>query len=78
MSRRGVLYVARVPPRMGPGIIKSLLSPYGDVTRVYLVAEDKSARKRRQRMGGSGRGVRYTEGWVEFAERKVAKRVAAG
>ncbi|KAL3811764.1 hypothetical protein ACHAXA_008038 [Cyclostephanos tholiformis] len=59
---------------MGPAKVKTLLSDFGEVTRVYLVEEDKSSRKRRRKAGGSG-GKRYHEGWVEFESRKVARRV---
>ena len=75
LRRRGILYVARLPPpRMNPAKIKSILSEFGTVTRVYLAEEDKTARTRRKRLGGGG-GKRYTEGWVEFENKKVAKRV---
>lgn len=75
LKKRGVVYVARIPPRMTPTKIKSLLGEYGEVCRVYLVEEDKAARNRRKKQGGSG-SKRYTEGWVEFAKKRVAKHVA--
>ena len=75
LRKRGVLYVARVPPRMTPTKVKSLLSEFGEVTRVYLVQEDKTIRQRRKKQGGSG-SKRFTEGWVEFAKKHVAKHVA--
>lgn len=77
LKKRGVLYIARIPPRMGPSKVKTLLSEFGVVTRVYLEEEDKAARKRRQRATGSkSGGKRYKEGWVEYEDKKVAKRVA--
>lgn len=77
LKKRGVLYIARIPPRMGPSKVKTLLSDFGVVTRVYLEEEDKAARKRRQRATGSkSGGKRYKEGWVEYEDKKVAKRVA--
>ena len=75
LKKRGVIYVARVPPRMTPTKLKSLLSEFGEITRVYLVEEDKSFRQRRRKQGGSG-AKRYTEGWVEFAKKRIAKNVA--
>lgn len=77
LRRRGVLYVARIPPRMGPAKIKTLLSDFGTVTRVYLVEEDKSTRKRRRKLAGASGagGKRYREGWVEFEKKSVAKLV---
>jgi len=76
LRKRGVLYIARIPPRMNPTKIKSLLSDFGTVTRVYLVEEDKSVRKRRQKQSGGGAGgKRYVEGWVEMENKSVAKRL---
>jgi ESF2/ABP1 family protein len=75
LRKRGVVYIARIPPRMNPTKLKALLSDFGDVTRIYLVEEDASNRKRRRKNGGSG-SKRYTEGWVEFGQKKIAKVVA--
>ena len=77
LRRRGVLYIARIPPRMGPAKIKTLLSEFGTVTRVYLVEEDRAARKRRRRLAGSGGagGKRYTEGWAEFENKRDARLI---
>lgn len=66
LARRGVVYLAHIPPRLNPAKVKQLLSQHGTVTRVYLQPADS---KRHQQ--------RYTEGWIEFADRKVARRVAA-
>lgn len=78
LRKRGVIFLARVPPRMGPTKIKQILSDFGIVTRIYLEPEDKAAKKRRQRATGSkSGGKRYKEGWIEYEEKKVAKRVAS-
>ena len=74
LSKRGILYLSRIPPRMGPSKVKSLLSDFGPISRIYLVEEDKVVRKKRRKAGGSG-CKRYTEGWVEFESKKIAKRV---
>ncbi|EED92395.1 predicted protein, partial [Thalassiosira pseudonana CCMP1335] len=74
LEKRGILYLSRVPPRMGPAKVKTLLSDFGNITRVYLVEEDKTIRKKRRKAGGSG-FKRYTEGWVEFESKKDAKLV---
>jgi ESF2/ABP1 family protein len=76
LKKRGVLYIARIPPKMTPTKIKSLLSEFCEVTRVYLVQEDASVRKRRKKEHGRSGGKRYTEGWVEMSSKKKAKRVA--
>lgn len=37
---------------------------------------DESVRKKRKKFGGSGRKA-FTEGWVEFKDKKIAKKVAS-
>lgn len=75
LARRGVLYLARIPPRMTPTKIKFLLQEF-NVTRIFLQQEDPTKRKARRRKTGKDTGKRYTEGWIEFADKKVAKQVA--
>lgn len=41
----------------------------------YILRADTSVRKRRRKFGGNKKR-NYTEGWVEFAHRRVAKYVA--
>lgn len=76
LKKRGVIYVARIPPRMTPTKLKTILSDFGEVTRVFCQEEDAAKRKRRRKATGNG-SKRYVEGWVEYASKKVAKRVAA-
>ena len=77
LKKRGVVYVARIPPRMTPTKVKSLLSDFGTrVTRVFLAEEDAAVRKRRRKLTGNASSKRYVEGWVEFESKKVAKHVA--
>ena len=79
LDARGVIYLSRLPPKLSVSKLKQLLSQHGAITRLYLQREDKSVGKRRARLaGGSKRGKRFTEGWVEFSKKKVAKRVAGG
>ncbi|TMW61065.1 hypothetical protein Poli38472_014526 [Pythium oligandrum] len=75
VAKRGVVYISRVPPYMKPEKLKHLLSKYGDINRIYLVPEDKVQQKKRVAAGGN-RKTKYTEGWVEFENKKVAKTVA--
>ncbi|KAG6964008.1 hypothetical protein JG688_00007893 [Phytophthora aleatoria] len=74
-ERRGVVYIARVPPFMKPEKLRHLLGKYGELNRIYLVPEDKALHKKRVSSGGNRR-QKYTEGWIEFEDKKVAKRVA--
>ncbi|CAI7841382.1 unnamed protein product, partial [Closterium sp. NIES-54] len=74
--KTGVCYLSRIPPRMKPLKLRHLLSPYAEILRIYLTPEDPAARQRRRAAGGS-RNKNFTEGWVEFARKRDAKRVAA-
>ena len=79
LRKRGVIYIARIPPRMTPTKLKSLLGDFGtEVTRIYLVEEDPTVRKRRKQNSTNGKsgGKRYNEGWVEFESKKFAKHIA--
>ena len=75
LEKRGVVYLARVPPFMKPNKARDLLSQYGEVTRLFLQEEDPAVRVRRRKHGGNA-SKQFTEGWVEYAEKKVARSVA--
>jgi ESF2/ABP1 family protein len=75
LQARGVMYLSRVPPFMKPNKLRELLQPYGEITRLYIQEEDASVRKRRQKNGGNG-SKQFVEGWIEYAEKRIAKDVA--
>eukprot|EP00877_Chromochloris_zofingiensis_P009867 jgi/Chrzof1/5133/Cz15g12190.t1 len=75
-ERRGIIYVSRIPPHMKPQKLRQLLSQYGEVGRIYCTPEDPLARKKRKQKGGNT-GKNFTEGWVEFEDKHIAKQVAA-
>nr|CAB3455238.1 unnamed protein product [Digitaria exilis] len=70
-GKRGVCYLSRVPPHMNPSHIRQMLSKYGEVLRIYLVPEGQGHRKHT-----IVKAKAYSEGWIEFAKKSVAKRVA--
>eukprot|EP00929_Paragymnodinium_shiwhaense_P002427 TRINITY_DN102664_c0_g1_i1.p1 TRINITY_DN102664_c0_g1~~TRINITY_DN102664_c0_g1_i1.p1 ORF type:complete len:291 (+),score=69.25 TRINITY_DN102664_c0_g1_i1:53-925(+) len=74
-GREGVLHLGSVPTAMKPEKLRHMMEQFGEVGRVYLQPEDKTDRQRRKKLGGN-RKQRYTEGWVEFLDRKVARGVA--
>jgi len=71
----GVVYMSRLPPFMKPAKIRNIFSQYGEVGRLFLQPEDVSVRKKRKKHGGSGRKL-FTEGWIEFKDKCIAKAVA--
>ena len=74
IKRSGVVYLSRVPPFMKPTKLRSLLEPYGVINRIFLSPEDPASHTRRVRNGGNKKRS-YTDGWIEFANKKDAKHV---
>ncbi|KAK6588264.1 hypothetical protein RS030_6774 [Cryptosporidium xiaoi] len=73
---RGIIYISRIPPKMGPHHIREIMSKFGEVDRIFLRPEDKSKHEQRVKMR-RGNYIRYIDGWVEFKNKKVAKSVAS-
>jgi len=73
-NRTGVVYLSKIPPFMKPIKIRHLLSRYAKIGRIYLAAEDEKIAHRRKKYGGN-RKRNYTEGWVEFLDKREAKLV---
>lgn len=38
-NKKGVCYLSRIPPKMDPLKLRQLLSPYGEIKRIYLAPE---------------------------------------
>lgn len=74
-DKSGVIYLSRVPPFMKPAVLRSLLTPYGAIGRIFLTPEPSTSRTQRLRSGGTRRKL-YLDGWVEFLKKKDAKFVA--
>ncbi|KRX26575.1 Activator of basal transcription 1 [Trichinella nelsoni] len=65
----GIIYMSTIPYSMTVKQVRDILECYGTIGRIYFhkeQVEGKNGQKRRK----------YTEGWVEFADKRVAKRVA--
>ena len=60
---------------MKPMKVKSLLSHFGEIGRIFLSPEDPKVYARRVRFGGNKKR-NFEEGWVEFKSKKVASLVA--
>lgn len=71
----GILYLGHIPPRLRPKHVRNLLSVYGEIGRIFLQPEGREVRRRKKKSGL--RRCDFTEGWVEFRDKRVAKRVAA-
>ncbi len=51
-----------------------MLEQHGKLGRLYLAPEAPSLRAKRKKHKGNT-GKNFTEGWVEFADKRVAKQV---
>ncbi|EHK99587.1 putative Pre-rRNA-processing protein ESF2 [Glarea lozoyensis 74030] len=72
IKRSGVVYLSRIPPFMKPTKLRSLLEPFGEINRIFLSPEDPSSHARRVKNGGNKKRS-FTDGWVEFVNKKDAK-----
>lgn len=74
--RKGVLFMSRVPPNMTIPKLRRMLSGFGgQVERIYLRPEEDGARERRKKAGGNRR-LQFLDGWIEFSDKRHAKRLA--
>ncbi|XP_053616707.1 uncharacterized protein LOC128678863 [Plodia interpunctella] len=69
--KRGIIYLSTIPPFMNVAKIREIFSEFGDVGRIFLQPSGKIGEKRKRVPN------QFTEGWVEFEKKKVAKEVAA-
>ncbi|TDL29173.1 hypothetical protein BD410DRAFT_709584 [Rickenella mellea] len=74
-DRAGVVYISRIPPGMRPTKVRHLMSAYGEIGRVYLQQEDPKRAYLRKKYT-STKKAHFTEGWVEFKDKRVARSVA--
>ncbi|XP_048066516.1 activator of basal transcription 1 [Megalobrama amblycephala] len=70
----GIVYIGHIPPRLRPKHMRNMLSVYGEIGRVFLQPEDRRVKKKKKKAGN--RSSSFTEGWVEFRDKRIAKRVA--
>ncbi|KAF7819496.1 pre-rRNA-processing protein ESF2 [Senna tora] len=75
-DKRGVCYLSRIPPHMDHVKLRHILSQYGDIQRIYLAPEGDSAAQAPSKGSRGSRDRAFSEGWVEFTNKTVAKRVA--
>ncbi|KAG7662557.1 ESF2 [[Candida] subhashii] len=76
IKRTGVCYLSRIPPYMKPSKLRSVLSRFGAIDRLFLKPEDSAIYHKRVKYGGNKK-KNFTEGWVEFVNKKDAKLCAS-
>ena len=76
IKKTGVCYLSRIPPYMKPSTLRTILSKFGKVDRLFLKPEDAATYNKRVKYGGNKK-KNYTEGWVEFVKKREAKICAS-
>ncbi len=69
----GILYLSSIPPGFNVSQTTMFFAQFGQVGRVFLQPDPVEKAKSR-----NGMARHFTEGWVEFASKRVAKEVAEG
>ncbi|KAK0525445.1 RNA-binding ATPase activator esf2 [Tilletia horrida] len=72
--KKGIIYISSIPHGMTPPKVRHLLGGFGDIERIYL--HDGTQGKFGSEQSKRRSSAHYTEGWVEFAKKRVAKQVA--
>lgn len=76
-KQRGIVFISRLPPLVGPQKVREILSKFGALDRIFFKKESEESYKvRKQRTGNHAGGVRYEGGWVEFLDKRHAKKAA--
>ncbi|KAJ3089426.1 RNA-binding ATPase activator esf2 [Physocladia obscura] len=75
VNNTGLCYISRLPPFMTPQKLRQLLAQHGSLGRLYAAPEDAKTAYRRKKYRGNKR-INYTEAWVEFEDKKVARQTA--
>lgn len=73
IKKSGVVYLSRIPPFMKPQKLRSLLTPFGEINRIFMTPEDPASHTRRVKSGGNKKRS-FTDGWVEFMNKSDAKK----
>ena len=76
-SKRGVIYLSRIPPFMRPATVRTLLSSCGQITQLFLTPEAPTTYAARKSRGGNKKRS-FIDGWVEFQHKRHAKACVDG
>ena len=72
---RGVVFIGHIPPVLSAQKVRTLLSKWGEIGRVFLRPED-SSKTRARKLDTGKRRVRYVDGYVEFMDKRKGKKCA--
>ncbi|RZC33577.1 pre-rRNA-processing protein esf2 [Asbolus verrucosus] len=74
--KRGIIYLSTIPPYMNVTKMREVFSEFGKVGRVYLQLADADSKNSVKKSKQKKFAKKFTEGWVEFERKSVAKKVA--
>ncbi|XP_016995125.2 uncharacterized protein [Drosophila takahashii] len=72
--KRGIIYISNIPKHMNVTRLREILAEYGTIGRVYLQPEKLSSAKAKKNKR-KRYNIHFTEGWVEFESKRVAKQI---
>ncbi|KAJ8965180.1 hypothetical protein NQ314_004323 [Rhamnusium bicolor] len=72
--KRGIIYLSTIPPYMNVSKIREVFGEYGQLGRVYLQLADPESTLEKKKKRNIAK--KFTEGWVEFERKSIAKKVA--
>ncbi|XP_078269243.1 activator of basal transcription 1 [Rhinoraja longicauda] len=70
----GVIYLGYLPPGLELCLMRKMMASFGEVGRIFL--QPAVAKRARRKRKTRGLGKNFIEGWVEYQNKAVAKRVA--
>ncbi|KAL3280798.1 hypothetical protein HHI36_004030 [Cryptolaemus montrouzieri] len=77
VPKRGIIYISSIPPYMNVTQIREYFGEFGTLGRVYLQLEDsKKHAKPGEKKSKRKVAKKFSEGWVEYEKKSVAKEVA--
>ncbi|KAJ9593396.1 hypothetical protein L9F63_015100 [Diploptera punctata] len=68
----GIIYISTLPKYMNVTKVREIFGSYGEIDRVYLQPTETGDDKKKKKKFAK----HFTEGWVEFKSKRVAKQVA--
>lgn len=72
-EKRGIIFLSTIPKFMNVTKVREIFGEFGEVDRVFLQPEEQKHGPKKKKKPSK----HFTEGWVEFKKKKVAKQVAA-
>ncbi|KAJ1977094.1 RNA-binding ATPase activator esf2 [Dimargaris verticillata] len=74
IKRSGVVYLSTIPTGLNKTKLQSIFSKFGRVSNIHLNVKEENRHKVKRSMGYI---TNFDEGWIEFADKKIAKMVVA-